>query len=137
MSVLLDILSWILLLTGGAVAITAGVGLNRFPDVFSRMHAASMLDTLGAACILVGLILQASSVVIGIKLFMVLLFLAVTTTTAGHALVKSALASGEVPRDVNGRPLETVHVGGEVELNAETTGKTSPASEQEEPPSTH
>lgn len=156
MSVLLDIFSWVLLLAGGAIAITAGVGLNRFPDVFARMHAASMLDTLGAACILVGLILQATSIVIAIKLLLVLVFLAITTTTAGHALVKSALASGELPRDVKGEPLATVSVLEAMASTAKSSARAQPVgpssergsaetatrdsapnTDEEVPPSTH
>lgn len=102
MSLFLDVLSWALLLAGGGVSIVAGIGLNRFPDVFSRMHAASMIDTLGAGCVLLGLILQAGFGVIGLKLLFVFILLAMTTTTAGHALAKSALASGVRPVDKDG-----------------------------------
>ncbi|MEM8709966.1 MAG: monovalent cation/H(+) antiporter subunit G [Planctomycetota bacterium] len=97
MSAVLDIASWALLITGGSISILAGVGLLRLPDVFSRMHASGMLDTLGAACVLLGLILQAGVSVISFKLFLVFVFLAMTTSTAGHALAKAAIAAGEKP----------------------------------------
>lgn len=97
MSLFLDVLSWILLVAGGIVSVVAGIGLLRFPDLFTRMHAASMLDTLGAMCVLGGLLLQAGFGVVGFKLVLVFVFLAFTTSTAAHALAKSALASGLEP----------------------------------------
>ena len=51
MASLLDILSWISLLVGGFLGITGVVGLFRFPDFFTRLHAASVTDTL-CACLL-------------------------------------------------------------------------------------
>lgn len=97
MSLVLDGISWVLLVVGGLVSVVAGIGLLRFPDVFSRMHAASMLDTLGAMCVLGGLLLQAGLGVVGFKLVLVFVFLAFTTSTAAHALAKSALAAGLEP----------------------------------------
>lgn len=101
MSQVLDIVSYVLLVAGGLVSVVAGIGVLRLPDLFSRMHAASMLDTLGAACILGGLALQVGFTVVGFKLCMVFAFLAITTTTAAHALAKSALADGLVPHGVD------------------------------------
>lgn len=103
MSEFLDVVSWILLVTGGVVSVIAGFGILRFPDLFSRMHAASMLDTVGAACVLGGLILQAGFTVVAFKLFMVFAFLAITTSTAAHALAKSALADGVIPHGCDPR----------------------------------
>lgn len=126
MSLFLDVLSWALLLAGGATSIVAGIGLNRFPDVFSRMHAASMIDTLGAGCVILGLILQAGFGVIGLKLLLVFVLLAMTTTTAGHALAKSALASGLRPIDKDGN---VIPVGGDLPGGA--SAKNEKAAESE------
>lgn len=97
MSALLDVLSWVLLVGGGIVAVIAGIGVNRMPDVFSRMHAAGMLDTLGAVAITLGLVLQAGLTVMALKLGLMVVFLMITTATAAHALAKSALAVGIEP----------------------------------------
>lgn len=97
MSLVLDVLSWALLMLGGGIAVIAGIGVMRLPDMFSRMHAAGMLDTLGAACVLLGLILQAGISVISFKLFLVYALLSMTTSTAAHALAKAAAASGLKP----------------------------------------
>ncbi|QDV08824.1 Na(+)/H(+) antiporter subunit G [Planctomycetes bacterium Poly30] len=97
MSVVLDILSWALLMTGGAIAVIAGIGVLRLPDMFSRMHASGMLDTLGAACVLLGLILQSGISVISFKLLLVYALLSMTSSTAAHALAKAARTSGHEP----------------------------------------
>ena len=52
MELALDILSWICLIAGGAFAIISGIGLVRLPDLFARMHAAGIGDTLAAGLIL-------------------------------------------------------------------------------------
>jgi len=93
----LDILSWILLLVGGFLGITGAVGLFRFPDFFTRLHAASVTDTLCAGFIVLGLMLQAPDAMMVIKLLLILLILTYTSPTAAHALAKSALHGGLKP----------------------------------------
>ena len=97
MDAFLDIASWVLLVTGGLVAIVSCIGLLRLPDLYTRMHAASMLDSLGAICIFLGLALQADSIVVGIKLVLAPAFLLLTTATAAHVLAKSARRAGLKP----------------------------------------
>lgn len=97
MSIVLDILSWALLLTGGAIGVLAGIGVLRLPDVYTRMHASSMLDSLGAFCVLSGLALQSGLTIITAKLVVLYIFLLLTAATAGHALAKSAFAAGVEP----------------------------------------
>mgnify|MGYP006074300703 CR=1 FL=1 len=97
MASLLDILSWISLLVGGFLGITGAVGLFRFPDFFTRLHAASVTDTLCAGLIVLGLMFQATSAMMVFKLLLILLILAYTSPTAAHALAKSALHGGLKP----------------------------------------
>ena len=101
MSTLLDIASWILMLSGGLLTVISALGTLRLPGLFMRMHSATILDTLGAGLVLFGLILQAGFTVIAFKLFLVFLLLALTTTTAAHALAKSALADGIYPHSID------------------------------------
>ena len=56
---IVNILSWFLIMVGSFSVITGAVGVLRLPDVYTRMHAASITDTLGAGSIIAGLILQA------------------------------------------------------------------------------
>ena len=56
---LLDIASWLLLSVGGIFVFIGGLGALRMPDLYTRMHAASVTDTIGPALIIIGIILQA------------------------------------------------------------------------------
>lgn len=102
MALLADIASWILLLTGGALVVIGSLGLVRFPDFFTRMHSASITDTLGAGLIMVGLLLQAPDGSVAIRLLLIIVFLLFTTPTATHALAKAAVHSGLRPLTRNG-----------------------------------
>jgi len=97
MDILLEALSWLLLVSGSFFCLTGGVGLLRFPDFFSRIHAASLTDTLGAGLILAGLMIQAGWSLVLAKLFLILLFSLLAGTTASHAIAKAALKSGLQP----------------------------------------
>lgn len=97
MSVVIDILSWILLLAGGAFCVIGALGLVRMPDFFTRMHAASVTDTLGAGLMLLGLMLQAGLTLVTVKLIVLGLLIFFTSPTATHALAQAALARGLQP----------------------------------------
>ena len=97
MAGLLDILSWVFLVAGGFLGITGALGLFRFPDFFTRLHAASVTDTLCAGLIVLGLILQSISVIMVFKLILILLIIAYTSPTAAHSLAKAALHGGLKP----------------------------------------
>lgn len=93
MSDWIDMLSWALLMGGSFFGISGGIGLLRFPDFYTRMHAAGVTDTLCAALILLGLMLQAGWGLVLIKLFLILALLLLTSPTATHALARAALHS--------------------------------------------
>ncbi len=97
MALAVDILSWFCLVAGAVFAIIAGLGILRFPDVFSRMHAAGIGDTLAAWLILLGMMLQAGWTLVTVKLILILLFMMLTSPTATHALARAALADGLRP----------------------------------------
>jgi len=96
-SAVLDALSWALLAGGGLFCVIGGVGLLRMPDLFTRMHAASVTDTLGAGLILLGLAAQAGLTLVTVKLAVIGLLLLFTSPTATHALARAALARGVKP----------------------------------------
>ena len=95
---ILDLLSLLLLVGGGLVGIIGGIGIHRFPDFFSRLHAAGITDTLCAAMILLGLALQAGLSLVSFKLLLIFAFLMFTSPTASHALANAALHGGIKPR---------------------------------------
>jgi len=91
MALVPDVLSWLLLLGGGLFLVTGGIGVLRLPDFFTRLHAAGLTDTLGAALTLLGLALQAGFTLVSVKLLLIFGFLFFTSPTATHALAKAAL----------------------------------------------
>ncbi len=93
----LDVLSWACLIGGVAFALVGAIGMLRFPDVFARMHAAGIIDTLAAGLVLVGLSLQAPSWLIAVKLLLIFAFILYTSPTATHALARAALNGGVKP----------------------------------------
>ena len=95
---LVDILSWALLMGGVAFSIVGGIGLMRLPDLFTRMHGAGMIDTLGAGLILGGLMLQGGLTLVTVKLIVIVAFLFFTSPTSTHALAKAALHGGVKPQ---------------------------------------
>jgi len=98
MPLIVDALSWALLVAGGFFSIVGTVGLVRLPDFFTRMHGASVTDTLGAGLILLGLVLQAGLTLVAVKLGFLAIFIFFASPAATHALVKAALARGVRPQ---------------------------------------
>ena len=86
-----DLLSWICLISGGILGIIAGIGLHRFPDFYTRMHAAGTTDTLCAALILIGLGFQAGISMAIFKLLFIFIFIFFTSPTASHSLANAAV----------------------------------------------
>jgi multicomponent Na+:H+ antiporter subunit G len=89
--------SWLLLGAGGVFCVIGGVGLIRMPDFYTRVHAASVAETLGAGLILVGLMLQAGLTLVCVKLLIIGLLIFFTSPTATHALTRAALTRGLEP----------------------------------------
>ncbi len=98
MAVIVDILSWILLAAGGAFCLIGTLGLLRMPDLFARIHGASVTDTLGAGFIIAGLILQAGFTLVAAKLVIIMALILLTTPVATHALAQAALHAGNRPK---------------------------------------
>jgi multicomponent Na+:H+ antiporter subunit G len=98
MSVLVDIASWTCLVAGGSFCVIGAIGLNRMPDFFTRVHAASITDTVGAGLVLVGLMLQVGWTLVTVKLIFIGLLIFFASPTATHALVKAARTRGLQPR---------------------------------------
>lgn len=93
----LNLASWILIVAGSIFCMIGALGLLRMPDLFTRMHAASLVDTLGAALLLLGMILQAGFTLVTAKLLVIALLLFFTSPTATHALARAARARGVEP----------------------------------------
>lgn len=93
----MDISSSLFLLIGGFLCISGGVGILRFPDFYTRMHAVGVTETLATAMILIGLMLQNPDSLVILKLIMILLLTLFICPTASHALAKAAMHNNLMP----------------------------------------
>ena len=92
-----DLLSALLVIAGGFFLIVGGLGLVRLPDLFTRLHAAGVGDTLGVGLFVLGFMFLVDLGSVTVKLALVLLFLLLTGPVATHALAKAALHGGLRP----------------------------------------
>jgi multicomponent Na+:H+ antiporter subunit G len=84
-----EIVSAASLVAGAFFAVVGALGLLRMPDCYTRMHASSVTETLGAGLLLFGLLLQAGVTLIGAKLVMLGLLIFFASPTATHALARA------------------------------------------------
>lgn len=97
MELVLDILSWAAIVGGLFFMVVGAVGVLRMPDVYTRLHAAGMTDTMGAGLILIGLTFQAGPTLVAVRLMLVWAFLLFTNPISTHALARAALSGGVRP----------------------------------------
>lgn len=94
----IEILSWVLILGGSFFTLVGALGLARMPDVYTRMHAASVTETLGAGLLILGMMLQAGLTLVTLKLLIILALLFFVSPVVTHALAQAALHAGVVPQ---------------------------------------
>lgn len=93
----IDLLSAALLLGGGCYFFAGTIGVLRFPDVYSRLHAVTKGDNVGLGLTVVGLALQAESLPVVGKLFLVWMLVLLAGATASHLIARSSLRRGIEP----------------------------------------
>lgn len=98
MELALDIGTWILLLAGSLLLLITGFGLIRLPDLYTRIHAGGMADTLATFLIFVGLSLQSGFSLVTVKLLLVIAFVFFTGPTASYALAQASFVAGLKPK---------------------------------------
>lgn len=91
--------SALLLLVGAAFCAFAALGILRFPDVYTRLHAASKAGPLGAGLILLAVACASNDWTFYLKALIGLAFLLLTAPIAAHLLARAALRSGVRPSD--------------------------------------
>lgn len=97
MEMIADAISWVFIALGSFFMIVGTVGMIRMPDVYTRMHAASVVDTLGATLLFIGFIIQAGFTLVALKLWFVLALMFFFGPAATHALAQAALHAGVEP----------------------------------------
>ena len=92
-----EYLSMLLLVLGAVFFFAGTVGLLRFPDVYSRLHALAKADNLGLGCVLAGLALQADSLAAALKLLLIWPLVLAASAGVSFAIARRAHALGIRP----------------------------------------
>lgn len=87
----------LLVVTGIIFMLTGSIGMLRLPDFYTRSHAVSKSDTLGIIFVISGLIVFEGFTQSSLKLFFVILFIALANPIGSHALARAALKKGLQP----------------------------------------
>ncbi|CAN5705141.1 monovalent cation/H(+) antiporter subunit G [soil metagenome] len=90
-----DTIAGVLVLTGAGLTLLAAVGLQRFDDVFARMHAATKAATLGLILTVLGASLRLSEASQVSKLLLVIALQLLTAPVAAHLVGRAAYRSGD------------------------------------------
>ena len=97
MSIITEIVSGIFLVIGAVAMLVGGIGILRLPDLFTRLHAVGIIDTLGVAAILIGLAFMAGWGLVLIKLIIIFALLMLLNPSASHALARAAVHGAKKP----------------------------------------
>jgi len=104
----LNIVTYIFVIIGLLFNVVGVVGLHRFPDVYTRLHAATKCTTFGSIFIIMAVIVQSASIwavegasspqsILSIHAVIALVALLITNATSAHAIARAAYRSGEKP----------------------------------------
>ncbi len=91
----LDIVAGVLLVLGGFLSLAAGIGLNRFPDALSRLHAATKPQILGLVFVVLALALSVRSGAVLLLLIPVVVFQMLTAPIAAHMVGRAGYRTGD------------------------------------------
>ena len=97
MSALQEVVAIALFASGVLFMLVGSLGLLRFPDFFTRTHASGKVDSVGMMLCLGGLAVHEGPTLSGVKLVLVIAFVAVSSPVAAHALARAAVRSGLKP----------------------------------------
>jgi multicomponent Na+:H+ antiporter subunit G len=94
---MLNTLALIFIVIGLFFMVVGAIGLIRFPDFYTRVHATGKCDTLGEGMILFGLVLYEGMNLVAVKILLLVIFIFITSPTAVHAILNVAYARGVEP----------------------------------------
>ena len=98
MMLAIEVASWVFILLGSSFTIVGALGLVRMPEVFTRMHAASVIDTTGVGFLILGMCLQAGFGLVTLKLLFLMVLFVFTGPVVTHALAQACLHEGIEPQ---------------------------------------
>ena len=88
----------LLMLAGGVFSVIGAIGLLRFPDVYSRSHAQTVVNVGGTCLTLIGVMIDYFSTPFFLKSLFVVIFIFLTSPVGTHAITKAAYLSGVKPK---------------------------------------
>ena len=104
---IIEIIVTLSLALGIFFMITGAIGLLRFPDFYTRLHATGKCDTLGEILIITGLLIyhifvyspgaDISVKLVPVKLLFLIMFILLTNPVGTHALMKAGYTTGVKP----------------------------------------
>lgn len=89
MSALLDLFSIVAIVAGAFFYLAGTVGLLRFPDAYTRLHALTKADNLGLVLVVIGLLPQVGTVLMGLKLVLVWLLVMLSSAAVSQLIARS------------------------------------------------
>ncbi len=93
----IEVVQSVLIVTGVGFFVVGTVGLLRFPDVFTRLHALTKADNLGLGLLVFGLLPSASGIASALKLLFIWLLVLAASATSSHLVARRARARGLAP----------------------------------------
>jgi monovalent cation/proton antiporter, MnhG/PhaG subunit len=94
---ILAVVSGLLLLAGGLFALVGALGILRFPDLYTRMHAASKAGTLGSGFVLIAVAVASADLSVALRAGAAVIFLMLTAPISAHLLARAACLAGYEP----------------------------------------
>lgn len=91
---MIEWMSGALFIAGATLALLAGIGVLRMPDVFTRMQASTKASTLGLGCLLAGVALRNPELAFVVRAGSIAAFMLLTTAVAAHVIARAAARSG-------------------------------------------
>jgi len=88
------------LVCGACFSLLAALGLLRFPDIFTRLHAATKAGTVGAGFVLLAVALASFDVSVALRALGGIAFIVLTSPIAAHLLARAAYLSGDRPSNI-------------------------------------
>ncbi|MUV39555.1 Na(+)/H(+) antiporter subunit [Lentibacillus sp. JNUCC-1] len=97
--ILLNVSVALFLLIGTFFVLSSSLGIVRFPDLYTRLHAATKASTLGISAMLIGtfIFLYAEHDIVSGKLLLAIIFILLTAPVSGHMISRAAHRSGVKP----------------------------------------
>jgi multicomponent Na+:H+ antiporter subunit G len=89
-----DFLSTVLLIAGGIFFLAGTLGLLRFPDIYTRLHALTKADNVGLGLVVAGLALQMESLAAAGKLLLIWVFVLLASASVAHLVAAAARQRG-------------------------------------------